>query len=373
MTVGEGLATLADVPVYIDALGTVTPLATVALVPQVSGVLTQVLFTEGQLVKKGQLLAQIDPRAYQQALRQAQGTRQRDQAQLESARITLQRYQTLLAQDSIARQEVDSQAALVRQLEGTLAAGRAGEQAAQLSLDFTRMTAPISGRVGLRTVDAGNLVAAGGSSGSGGIASITQMVPMDVQFSVPQDRVPEIVAQTRVAQPGLPVTALDRTRSTVLEQGLFSTLDNQVDVQTGTVRAKARFANATGALFPNQFVNARLLLRTIAQATVVPVSALRTGAQGDFVYAIQADQTVSVRLVQRGQATVDVVQILSGLQPGERVVTEGGDRLKDGASVRLAADAAKEAAGGAMGAMGVIGAIGAIGNGPRAAGRAAER
>lgn len=339
VTVGEAPARRADVPVYIDALGTVTPVVTITLRPQVSGVLTEVVFTEGQMVKKGQLMAQIDPRPFQQALMQAQGTRQRDEAQLESARVTLQRYQTLLGQDSIARQEVDTQAALVRQLEGTVTSDRASEKTAQLNLDFTRVTAPVTGRVGLRVVDAGNVVSSGDAAG---IAVITQVNPIDVQFSVPQDRVPDIQAQLRGGQGGkgggLPVTALDRTRATLLDTGVFSTLDNQVDVQTGTVRAKARFQNTAGTLFPNQFVNVRLLLRTLDGAVVVPVTALRTGAKGDFVYVINEDRTVSMRPIKRGQSSVENVVVTDGLKEGERVVTEGGDRLTDGASVRLASD-----------------------------------
>ena len=336
VTVGEAAVRAADVPVYLDALGTATPVATVTLRPQVSGVLTEVHFKEGQTVTKGQLMAQIDPRPFQQALMQAQGTRQRDEAQLENARITLQRYQTLLAQDSIARQDVDTQAALVRQLEGTVTTDRAAEKTAQLNLDFTRVVAPVAGRVGLRVVDAGNVVS---SSDTAGIAVITQVNPIDVEFAVPQDRVPEVAEQQAANR--LPVTALDRTRAKVLDKGQFLTLDNQVDVQTGTVRAKARFRNADNTLFPNQFVNVRLLLRTIEGALVVPVTALRTGPQGDFVYVINEDRTVSMRAVKRGQAGVDTVVITSGLQKDERVVTEGGDRLRDGASVRLASDAPK--------------------------------
>ena len=337
VTVGEAVVRAADVPVFIDALGTATPVATVTLRPQVSGVLTEVHFKEGQVVTKGQLMAQIDPRPFQQALMQAQGTRQRDEAQLENARITLQRYQTLLAQDSIARQDVDTQAALVRQLEGTVTTDRAAEKTAQLNLDFTRVVAPVAGRVGLRVVDAGNVVS---SSDTAGIAVITQVNPIDVEFSVPQDRVPEVAeAASDKAASRMPVTALDRTRARVLDKGQFLTLDNQVDVQTGTVRAKARFRNADNTLFPNQFVNVRLLLRTIEGALVVPVTALRTGPKGDFVYVINEDRTVSMREVKRGQAAVDSVVITRGLQKDERVVTEGGDRLQDGATVRLASDA----------------------------------
>ena len=337
VTVGEAAVRAADVPVYLDALGTATPVATVTLRPQVSGVLTEVHFKEGQMVTKGQLMAQIDPRPFQQALMQAQGTRQRDEAQLENARITLQRYQTLLGQDSIARQDVDTQATLVRQLEGTVTTDRAAEKSAQLNLDFTRVLAPVAGRVGLRVVDAGNVVS---SSDAAGIAVITQVNPIDVAFAVPQDRVPEVAeAATDKAANRLPVTALDRTRAKVLDKGQFLTLDNQVDVQTGTVRAKARFRNADNTLFPNQFVNVRLLLRTLEGALVVPVTALRTGPKGDFVYVINEDRTVSMREVKRGQAAVDSVVITRGLQKDERVVTEGGDRLQDGATVRLASDA----------------------------------
>lgn len=330
VTVGEATARESRLPVAIEALGTVTPLATVTLRPQVSGVMTDVLFTEGQRVKKGQVLARIDPRPFEQALLQAQGTRQRDQAQLDNARIVLERYRTLLGQDSIARQDVDTQAALVRQLQGTVTTDLAQEQAARLNLDYTRITAPASGRIGLRTVDAGNYVSAGEANG---IATLTQEDPIDVEFAIPQDRLGDVQAAQRGGSP-LAVTAFDRTRTRALAEGRFLTLDNLVDTATGTVKAKARFGNADGTLFPNQFVNVRLLLREVP-AVVVPVTAVRTGANGDFVYVINEDRTVSLRKVKRGQATVSLVAITEGLKPGERVVTEGGDRLKDGAKVQL--------------------------------------
>ncbi|EHL24967.1 RND family efflux transporter MFP subunit [Acidovorax sp. NO-1] len=330
VTVGDAAVRKAELPVVIDALGTVIPATTVTLRPQVSGMLTQVLFTEGQMVRKGQLLAQIDPRPFEQALMQAQGTRQRDEAQLENARLTLARYRTLLSQDSIARQDVDTQAALVKQLEGTVMTNRAQESAARLNLDYTRITAPVSGRIGLRTVDAGNYVTSGDAAG---LATITQVAPIDVQFSVPQDRVGDILAAQADAT-ALAVTALDRTRKAELDKGRFSTLDNQVDTTTGTVKAKARFDNAAGTLFPNQFVNVQLLLRNVP-AVVVPVTAVRTGANGDYVYVINEDRTVSLRKVKRGQATVGLIAIVEGLQEGERVVTEGGDRLQDGMAVQL--------------------------------------
>jgi multidrug efflux system membrane fusion protein len=334
-TVGVATATRADIPVVIDALGTVTAAATAIVRPQVSGVLQKINFSEGQQVREGQVLATIDPRPFQMSLLQAQGQRQRDEAQLESAKVTLERYRTLLAQDSIARQDVDTQAALVKQLEGTVMTDRAAEGNAKLNVGYTQVRAPISGRVGLRTVDIGNLV---GSGDANGVAVITQLSPIDVQFSVPQDRVPELMASVNQGA-ALGATALDRTRTDTLATGKFAALDNQVDTQTGTVRAKARFANTDSKLFPSQFVNLRLQVRTIKDAVVVPVTALRHGANGDFVYVLNAaDHTASVRPVTRGQATVDSIEVRTGLKAGEQVITEGADRLKDGAKVTLPGD-----------------------------------
>ena len=361
-TVGVALARKADIPVVIEALGTVTPAANVTVRPQVSGVITQVLFKEGQMVKKGELLATIDPQSFQMALTQAIGARQRDEAQLEAARVTLARYRTLLEQDSIARQDVDTQAALVKQLEGTVTIDRANEGTARLSLGYARIVAPVSGRLGLRPIDAGNYIGVGDTTG---IAVITQIAPIDVEFAIPQDRVPEI--QARLSEGAqLPVGAWDRARTRRLDAGMFSTLDNQVDTATGTVKAKARFANADGALFPNQFVNARLLLRTIVGAVVVPVTALRHGPNGDFVYIVGDDKTVTLRNVTRGEASVDFVAIATGLELGEQVVTEGGDRLKEGAKVQTSVDRpAGVAAGAASGGRGRrgFGASGASGAG----------
>jgi len=334
-TVGVATSVEADIPVTLDALGTVVPAAIVTVRPQVSGVVQQIHFTEGQLVKPGQVLATIDQRPFQMALLQARGQRQRDEAQLESARVTLKRYQTLLEQDSIARQEVDTQAALVKQLEGTATIDRANEGTAQLNLDYATVRAPIGGRVGLRTVDVGNLVSSGDAAG---IAVITQLAPIDVEFAVPQDGLP--VLQQRIVQDAkLPATALDRTRTDALATGSFIALDNQVDTQTGTVRAKARFANTDAKLFPSQFVNLRLTVNTIQNAVMVPVTALRHGSGGDFVYVLDAQKrTVALRTVKRGQATVEQVQVVSGLKAGEQVITEGADRLRDGASVVLPGD-----------------------------------
>jgi multidrug efflux system membrane fusion protein len=334
-TVGVGKAERADIPITLEALGTVTPSAVATVRPQVGGVLQKITFTEGQLVKEGQVLATIDARPAQMSLLQATGQRQRDEAQLESARVLLQRYRTLLEQDSIARQDVDTQAALVKQLEGAVVTDKAAEGIARINLGYTQVRAPIAGRVGLRTVDIGNLVNSGDANG---IAVITQMSPIDVEFAVPQDQLP--VLQQRINQnANMQAIAMDRTRTQNLATGRFFAMDNQVDTQTGTVRAKARFINDGGKLFPSQFVNVRLEVDTIRNAVTVPVTALRHGSSGDFVYVLNAqNKTVSLRNVKRGQANVERIQILEGLQGGETVITEGADRLKDGAKVTLPGD-----------------------------------
>jgi multidrug efflux system membrane fusion protein len=349
-TVGVATAEKADIPLWLDALGTVTPSATVTVRSQVNGVLREVLFQEGQMAKPGQLLAVVDPRPFEMALMQAQGQRLRDEAQLENAKLTLQRYQTLLQQDSIARQDVDTQAALVKQLQGTVMTDKANEGTARLNLGYTRIVAPVGGRIGLRVVDVGNVVSTGDANG---IALITTLAPIDVEFAVPQDRLPEL--QRRVAQGAtLPVTALDRTRVNELDRGRFWSLNNQVDTQTGTVRAKARFDNKDSTLFPSQFVNVRVLLDTLQGAIVVPLTALRHGPDGDFVYVLRDDHTVALRPVTPGPATADKVSIAKGLQAGEQVITEGGDRLKDGARVTLPGERAASGPAG-RGASGVRG------------------
>jgi multidrug efflux system membrane fusion protein len=333
-TVGVATVKQADVPVNIEALGTVTPPATVTVSPQVAGVLKQILFSEGQLVRAGDVLALIDPRPFVMAQTQAEGVLLRDQAQLANARIQADRDRTLLKQDSIAEQDVETQVALVKQLEGTVKTDQATLAAARLNVEWSRITAPVSGRTGLRLVDVGNYVSAGSSTG---LVLITQVNPIDIAFTVSQDDVPRI--QKRLAAGAqLPATAFDRTRTTILAQGTFSTLDNQIDVNTGTIKAKARFANDSGVLFPSQFVNVSLLLDTVKGAVVAPAVAVRSGANGDFVYVLNANRTVSVRAVKRGQADGEQVAIAAGLKVGEQVITEGGDRLSDGASVQLAAD-----------------------------------
>jgi len=342
VTVGVAAARQGELPIFINALGTVTPATQVAVSPQVSGIMTEVLFTEGQMVRKDQLLARIDPAPFEQALAQAQGQRQRDEAQLSAARVTLGRYQQLWQQDSIARQDLDTQTALVQQLEGTVQSDKAAENSARINLGYTSIVAPIGGRIGLRTVDPGNMVTAGAAAG---IATITQMAPIDVKFAVPQDRVPDVIKAQRGG--ALPVQALDRARNEVLASGKFLTLDNVIDTATGTLLGKARFSNGDGQLFPNQFVNVRLQLGA-TPGVLVPVTAVRTGPDGDYVYVIDADSVAHIRLVKRGLASAEQILITQGLAAGEMVVSEGGDRVKDGAPVRRA-DAAPPA-GGASGA-----------------------
>jgi multidrug efflux system membrane fusion protein len=330
-TVAFATASLADIPIRMEALGTVTPLAAATVRAQVSGVLTQIKYTEGQTVKRGEPLAVIDPRPFKLALDEAIAQQERDQAQLENARVILERNRTLLAQDSIAQQDVDTQAATVKQLQGTVEADRAAVATAKLNLEYSNVQAPISGRVGLRPVDVGNYVTSGDTNG---VATITQLSPIDVVFTLPADSVTVIQQQLHDGAT-LPTKVLDRTRSRVLGEGKFLTLDNQIDTQTGTVRAKARFENADGALFPNEFVNVQLQVSTIRQAVVVPTNAIRHGPQGDFVFVIAPDNTAHITPVHVGPSADDRVSIKDGLKVGDRVVTEGGDRVVDGSPVHL--------------------------------------
>jgi multidrug efflux system membrane fusion protein len=329
--VAFAVAARADVPIKVEALGTVTPIATAVVRPQVSGVINDIYYQEGQTVKSGQPLVQIDPRPFQLAIDQAQAQLARDDAELDNARVILERNRTLLAQDSIAKQDVETQEATVKQLIGVVAADQAAIATARLNLTYSKVVAPISGRIGLRPVDLGNYVTAGDASG---VATITQLQPIDVVFTLPADNV--IPVEKRLAAGAqLPTAVLDRTRTQELGMGQFLTLDNQIDPQTGTVRAKARFDNPDGVLFPNQFVNVQLQLDTVKQAIVVPAAAIRHGPQGEFVYVVAQDNTAHVREVKTGVALDDRASVTTGLDVGERVVTEGGDRLADGSTVRL--------------------------------------
>ena len=320
-TVGLARANLGDVPITVSALGTVTPEATVQIVPKVSGTLQSVAFREGQIVRTGQVLGVIDPAPYRAALEQAEGQAARDEATLAGARIDLARYQKLLAEDSIAKQTVDDQAASVRQAAGTVAADRGNVAAARLNLFYTRIVAPISGRVGLRQIDAGNQVS---STSSTPIAVITRIDPIDVVFAMPEATIADVTRHPDFGV-NLPVTVYDRAGGRDLAHGSLSTIDNLVDTTTGTVKAKARFANPTAALFPNQFVNVGLLVDTLHNQVIVPTSAVRHGPSGDFVWVLQPGQYVRMRNVTLGPGASETVPILSGLRAGETVITEGGD------------------------------------------------
>ena len=333
-TVGTAKVMPADMPETLAAIGTVTPIVTATVRPQLSGNIFTINFTEGQVVRQGQLLAQIDPRPYRLALAQAEANLQRDQAQLNLARVTLKRYQTLLSQDSIARQEVDTQAANARQYEGTVAADRAAIGTARLNLQYTSITAPVSGRIGLRQADIGNYVTPGDANG---IGIITQTAPIDVAFALPQADLQRLLAR-RAGDTALPVTAKDQGGTTVLAEGKFLTFDNQIDATTGTVRAKARFPNPDGRLFPNQFVNVSLLVDTLQQTPTVPVTAVRHGAAGDFVFLLQPDKTVKLQTVKTGPSVGDKIAIIAGVKTGDTVITEGADNLEDGSKVMLPGD-----------------------------------
>lgn len=322
----------ADVPVTVTALGTVTPVVTATVRAQEAGTIFSVSFREGQVVKKGQVIAQIDPRPFQMQLAQAQANLARDTAALNLARTDLVRYRTLLAQDSIARQQVDTQAAQVGQLEGTVAADRAAIGTARLNLNYTAVKSPITGRIGLRQVDIGNYVTAADTNG---LATVTQTDPIDITFSLPQAQLAQIQARIGPGGGGLPVTAMDQATGTQIAVGKLLTFDNQIDATTGTVKAKARFANPNGHLFPNQFVNVTMLVNTLQGAMVVPVAAVRHGAPGDFVFVYQNDHTVRLQVVKTGPIVGQQIAILAGLKPGDQVVTAGADGLEDGARVRL--------------------------------------
>ncbi len=328
-----GIATVAphDMQVVDNGLGTVTSLATITVQTQISGVLQTIGFKEGQIVHKGDFLAQIDPRPYQALLDQARGTLAHDQGLLHQAQMDAKRYALLQKQDSIGRQQAEDQQYVVEQYIGSVAADQGTIQTQLVNLAYCHITSPVTGRVGLRQVDAGNYVT---SALANGIVVVTQLDPISAIFTLPEDDVPPIQAQL-AAGATLSVQAYDRSNTTLLATGTLETLDNQIDVTTGTVKLRALFANPKFTLFPNQFVNLRLVVSTVQNAVTVPNAALQTGAPGNFVYLVQPDSTVAIRTVKLGVADADKTQILSGLAIGDKVVIDGADRLRDGAKVRL--------------------------------------
>jgi membrane fusion protein, multidrug efflux system len=330
-----------DMPVTLSQLGTVTPLATVTVKTQISGYLVQVAFKEGQMVNKGDFLAQIDPRPYQVALAQAEAQLAKDQATLKNSQVDLKRYQTLVAQNSIARQTLDTQAATVQQNLAVVQADQAQIDTQKLNLTYCRIVSPITGRVGLRLVDPGNYVQTGDASG---IVVITQLQPMSVIFTLPEDKLPVVARQLRGGAK-LPVTAFDRSGTIKLDTGRLDTIDNQIDTTTGTVKLRAIFDNSDQTLFPNQFVNAQLLVDTLRNTDLVPTAAIQRGAPGTFAYVVKPDETVTAQPVELGPGDNQRVAVTKGLQPGQLVVIDGADRLKDGAKVRLASSAPAAASG----------------------------
>jgi membrane fusion protein, multidrug efflux system len=327
------VARLGDIDVVLNALGTVTARNTVLVKPRVDGQLVRVPFHEGQMVKVDEVLAEIDPRPLRVLLDQASGQLVRDQALLANAQLDFKRYRDMLEKESIARQQVDTQKALVRQYQGTVQTDQAQVDSARLQLDFTRITAPISGRLGLRQVDVGNMVHAADATG---LVYITQTKPIAVVFAIPADNIAEVTSRL-LAGKTLQVDIWDRDGKTRLATGKLLTVDNQIDASTGTVKLKAEFANADNSLFPNQFVNAHLRVETRSGVTLVPVAAIQRGTQGSFVYVINdADKSVSLRPVTLGPTTADTVAIETGLAVGEQVVVDGADKLRQGVKVEVA-------------------------------------
>jgi multidrug efflux system membrane fusion protein len=338
-TVGAATIALSDIRVIVNALGTVTPITTVTVQSQISGYLTQVAFTEGQMVQKGDFLAQIDQRPYELQKAQFEGQLARDQGILAQAQVDLARYQKLSEQNSIARQQYEDQVYIVQQDQGTVKLDQAQVDQQALNILYCHIVSPVTGRIGLRLVDPGNYVQ---TTSSTGLAVVTQLQPITVIFTIPEDELPEIMPQYYAGTP-LEVTAYDRANLRELAVGKVSAVDSQIDTTTGTVRVRAQFDNADNALFPSQFVNARLLIKTLHDAVTVPTSAILRGSPGAYVYVINADNTVAVRQIKTSAVDGNLTAVTSGLQAGERVVVDGTDRLRDGLHVTIAAEAGQAA------------------------------
>jgi membrane fusion protein, multidrug efflux system len=328
-TVGKG-----DIGINLNALGTVTSLATVTIRTQISGYLQKIDFKEGDDVKKGDLLAEIDPRPYEATLAQAKGQLARDEAMLKGAQVDLARYQGLAAQNAVPHQTLDTQVALVAQDQGTVEADRATVKSAEVNLQYCRILSPLDGRVGLRQVDQGNYVTPGDTNG---LVVITQLQPISVLFTVPEDNL-QAISKRLQAGAALPATAYDRSGATKIADGMLQTFDSQIDPTTGTIKLRAQFPNENKALYPNQFVNVQLLLDTHKDVTTMTTAGVQRGVPGTFVYLINPDSTVSVRPIKLGVTDGERVEVTSGLAPGDRIVIDGADKLRDGAKINLRAE-----------------------------------